>query len=62
MSSQISGLPFTDWCSADPNRLTFEIEADLWAQPYPERLYLKTEFDLERGSIVLSEGLARSAA
>jgi type VI secretion system protein ImpF len=48
--------------SADPNRLTFEIEADLWAQPYPERLYLKTEFDLERGSIVLSEGLARSAA
>lgn len=47
--------------SADPNRLTFEIEADLWAQPYPERLYLKTEFDLERGSIVLAEASARSA-
>ena len=48
--------------SADPNRLTFEIEADLWAQPYPERLYLKTEFDLERGSIVLAETTARSAS
>jgi type VI secretion system protein ImpF len=37
------------------NTLTFDIEADLWAQPYPERLYLKTEMDLERGSVLLSE-------
>lgn len=44
------------------NKLTFEIEADLWAQPYPERLYLKTELDLERGVVVLSESGARSAA
>jgi type VI secretion system protein ImpF len=35
--------------------LTFDIEADLWAQPYPERLYLKTELDLERGAVLLSE-------
>ena len=38
------------------NKLTFEIEADMWAQPYPERLYLKTELDLDRASISLSEG------
>jgi type VI secretion system protein ImpF len=37
------------------NKLIFEIEADLWAQPYPERLYLKTELDLERGAVVISE-------
>jgi type VI secretion system protein ImpF len=37
----------------DTNKLTFEIEADLWAQPYPERLYLKTELDLERGVMLL---------
>lgn len=44
------------------NKVTFEIEADLWAQPYPERLYLKTELDLERGAVLLSETGARSAA
>jgi type VI secretion system protein ImpF len=44
------------------NKLTFEIEADLWAQPYPERLYLKTELDLERGAVVLAETVARGAA
>jgi type VI secretion system protein ImpF len=44
------------------NKLTFEIEADLWAQPYPERLYLKTELDLERGAVVLAETNSRSAA
>lgn len=44
------------------NKLIFEIEADLWAQPYPERLYLKTELDLDRGAMVLADGAARSAA
>ena len=29
------------------NVLTIEIEGDLWLNPYPEQLYLKTEFDLE---------------
>lgn len=47
---------------AEQNKLTFEIEADLWAQPYPERLYLKTELDLERGALTLSEINGRSVA
>ena len=29
--------------------MTFEIEADLWAQPVPLHLYLQTEVDLETG-------------
>jgi type VI secretion system protein ImpF len=45
----------------DHNKLLFEIEADLWAQPYPERLYLKTELDLERGAVLLSETGGRGA-
>ena len=47
---------------SEKNTLTFDIEADLWAQPYPERLYLKTELDLERGAVLLSEMNGRSAA
>jgi type VI secretion system protein ImpF len=31
------------------NALTFQIEADLWAQPVPLHLYLQTEVDLETG-------------
>lgn len=40
---------------ADPllmshNALSFSIEAELWAQPIPLRLFLKTEIDLEAGN------------
>jgi type VI secretion system protein ImpF len=37
------------------NALYFTIEADLWAQPVPLRLFLKTELDLEDGSVRISE-------
>jgi type VI secretion system protein ImpF len=45
---------------ADPdkmghNAMSFTIEADLWSQPVPMRLYLKTELDLEDGTVKLSE-------
>ena len=46
----------------DHNKLGFEIEADMWAQPYPERLFLKTELDLERGAVTLLDTGARSGA
>jgi type VI secretion system protein ImpF len=32
------------------NALSFSIEAELWAQPIPLRLFLKTEIDLEDGT------------
>lgn len=33
------------------NALNFDIEGDLWMQPQPMRLYLKTQFDLETGNV-----------
>jgi type VI secretion system protein ImpF len=48
--------------SADHNKITFEIEADMWAQPYPERLYLRTELDLDHGAVTLSDSGARGEA
>jgi len=45
----------------DGNKVDFDIEADLWAQPYPERLYLKTEFDLECGAVLVTESNGRGA-
>jgi len=41
------------------SKIVFEIQADLWAQPYPERLYLKTELDLDLGQLnVFDSGAA----
>lgn len=37
------------------NTLTFIISGDLWAQPLPLELYLKTEVDLEVGQVKLEE-------
>jgi type VI secretion system protein ImpF len=42
-------------------KIMFEIEADLWAQPYPERLYLQTELDLDQTHISLTESSGRRA-
>ena len=36
-----------------PNQVAFEIHGELWGQPLPERLYLKTELVLEFGEIRL---------
>ena len=43
------------------NAMTFEIEGQLWAQPVPQRIYLKTEIDLELGEVKLSDYTAGSA-
>jgi type VI secretion system protein ImpF len=39
--------------AGEHNKITFEIEGDLWAQPYPERLFLKTELDMDRATVRL---------
>ena len=36
--------------AGSPNTLVFEIRGDLWATPFPEELYIKTEVDLETGA------------
>ncbi len=35
----------------DHNAVTFEIEGQLWAEPEPLHLHLRTEFELESGSV-----------
>lgn len=47
----------TDDKRMDRQSLMFNIESDMWAQPIPLRLYLKTEVDLETGAFHVSEGL-----
>ncbi|HNS97721.1 MAG TPA: type VI secretion system baseplate subunit TssE [Polyangiaceae bacterium] len=37
------------------NAMTFTIEAELWAQPLPLRLYFKTGIDLETGEATVEE-------
>lgn len=42
------------------NTMSFIVEGDLWAQPYPERLYFRTDLDLEAGEIrVIDQAGAR---
>ena len=37
------------------NAMTFLIEGELWAQPVPLRMYLKTEIDLDIGDVRVAE-------
>jgi type VI secretion system protein ImpF len=37
------------------NAMCFDIEAELWAQPLPLRLFLRTEIDLENGGVAVSD-------
>jgi len=39
------------------NVLTFEIRGDLWANPVPEQLHLKSSVDLEIGQCVIGDSL-----
>jgi len=38
------------------NVLSFQINGELWGQPYPTELLLKTDVDLESGEIRIAEG------
>jgi type VI secretion system protein ImpF len=38
-----------------PNAMCFAIEAELWSQPLPLRLYLRTELNLEDGEAQVTE-------
>lgn len=37
------------------NAINFDIEGELWAQPVPMRLFLRTEVDLENGTVTVRE-------
>jgi type VI secretion system protein ImpF len=50
---------FVDDKRMNRNAMFFDIEAELWAQPLPLRLFLRTAIDLESGSIdVIDRGSA----
>ncbi|MEQ1851224.1 MAG: type VI secretion system baseplate subunit TssE [Chthoniobacteraceae bacterium] len=36
-----------------PSTLVFEIRGELWARPFPEKLFIKTTLDLETGEVKL---------
>lgn len=42
-----------------PNAIVFEIKCDMWSEPVPERLYLKTEIDLESGGVHIADSSGR---
>jgi type VI secretion system protein ImpF len=41
----------TDKTLFDHNALVFEIEGELWAEPQPLHLHLRTEFELDDGNV-----------
>jgi len=41
--------------AANRSALSFRIEADLWAQPMPLSMYLRTEVDMETGTLSIIE-------
>ncbi len=36
-----------------PSTLYFEIRGELWARPFPEKLYIKTALDVETGAVTM---------
>jgi type VI secretion system protein ImpF len=46
---------FIDEKQMNHNAMSFDIEAELWAQPIPLRLFLRTSLDLESGSVEVSD-------
>jgi len=52
---RITARTLTVRASMDRNLVSFEIEGDLWANPLPEHLHLKTTLDLESGQSVLGD-------
>ncbi|MGE3166137.1 MAG: type VI secretion system baseplate subunit TssE [Planctomycetota bacterium] len=44
------------------NAMMIEIEGELWAQPLSERVFLKTQLDLETGNISLEDHTGRGAS
>ncbi|MGD8206842.1 MAG: type VI secretion system baseplate subunit TssE [Thiohalocapsa sp.] len=40
------------------NAIRFDIEGELWGQPVPQQLYLKTQVDLESGEVSVYESTA----
>jgi type VI secretion system protein ImpF len=51
----VRGVPLSEPMTHH-NVLSFSISGELWGQPYPLELLVKTEVDLETGEVRISEG------
>jgi type VI secretion system protein ImpF len=55
IKSSVKVRVFADEEKMNHNAMCFDIEAELWAQPLPLRLFLRTEIDLETGGVNVSD-------
>jgi type VI secretion system protein ImpF len=53
--SSVRVQPYLDKSQMNHNALAFDVEADLWAQPIPMRLFLRTAVDLETGTVEVTD-------
>ncbi|TVQ62665.1 MAG: type VI secretion system baseplate subunit TssE [Phycisphaerales bacterium] len=56
LSETLSVKAVLEGDDAEQNRIYFEIQGELWANPAPESLRLRTSVDLESGRIEVTEG------
>ncbi len=52
---RVSARSLSIHASMERNVVSFEIEGDLWANPLPEQLHVKTAVDIETGLCVLGD-------
>ena len=52
---RITPRSLTIHADMERNHLTFDIQGELWANPLPEQLHLKTSVDLENGQSLLGD-------
>jgi type VI secretion system protein ImpF len=53
--TQVRVTPELDGKQGDMQALKFRIEAELWGQPTPQRLLLRTQIDVETSDVVVSD-------
>jgi len=53
--SRVQVTPESDESRADEMTIAFRIEAELWGQPTPQHLVLKTSIDVESGDVKIGE-------
>lgn len=53
---------YVDESQMNTNAMVFDIEGELWAEPVPIHIYLKSEVDLETGTVVVNDQSGRGSA
>jgi type VI secretion system protein ImpF len=56
--SHVHVVSETESGSMDRNALVFRVEAELWGQPTPQRLLLRTQIDVESADVIITDSEA----